>query len=139
MTNLGFLVDPNDNQIEQLIDMYRAEGWWTIEADDFAVIRKIVSGSHCFAVAVSEEGRVIGMGRAISDRASDAYIQDVAVDGLHRNLGIGTKIVKYLVARLRRDGIGWIGLVAERGSYGFYERMGFAKMRDSTPMLKVLT
>ena len=74
------------------------------------------------------------MGRAISDRASDAYIQDVTVDRAFRRQGIGSRMVARLVERLELDGIGWIGLIAEGDSSGFYERIGFSDF-NGKPML----
>jgi len=53
-----------------------------------------------------------------------------------RGKGIGTRIVEILVNRLERDGIHWIGLIAERGSHPFYERLGFSIMERATPMLR---
>jgi spermidine synthase len=76
------------------------------------------------------------MGRAISDRASDAYIQDLAVRFAFRGNGIGTRMVNELITRLRSDGLGWIGLVAEAGTWDFYRRTGFAEMPGSVLMLK---
>ena len=80
---------------------------------------------------------IVGMGRAISDGTSDAYIQDVAVDVNCRGKGIGTEIIKRLLKRLNQDGVNWVGLIAERGSHPFYERLGFSTMPDSTPMVKI--
>ena len=87
---------------------------------------------------IVEDGeRIVGMGRAISDGVSDAYIQDVAVDKNHRGKGIGTEITSRLLNRLNSDGVNWVGLIAERGSHLFYERLGFAVMPDATPMVRI--
>jgi aralkylamine N-acetyltransferase len=130
-----FLTRPTSGQIQQIADLYRMEGWMeggASGAED--LVAGIVAGSHCFLVAVSED-RIVGMGRAISDRISDAYIQDVAVLEPFRGAGIGTRIVSLLVERLHSDGLDWIGLIAERSSHPFYERLGFRRMPDSLPML----
>ena len=99
------------------------------------MVGAIIRGSHCFMIA-SHEGRLVGMGRAISDRVSDAYIQDLAVQPAFRGKGIGTGIVNELVGRLRQDGLVWIGLVAEAGTWDFYKKAGFAEMPGSILMLK---
>jgi aralkylamine N-acetyltransferase len=41
------------------------------------------------------EKKMIGMGRALSDLTSDAYIQDVTVLKAFRGKGIGKKLFKY--------------------------------------------
>lgn len=134
MFNYTFLLKPTPDQIKQITQLYRNEGWWTSKADDPDQITRIIDGSHCFMIATDRD-KIIGMGRAISDRASDAYVQDVTVANAYRGKGVGSRIIKELVARLQKDSLGWIGLIAERGSHGFYSRLGFEKMLDSVPML----
>jgi spermidine synthase len=130
-----FLDTPTRTDIDQLIRLYRQAGWWQGETDDAALVAGIVSGSHCFLVA-RRDAAIIAMGRAISDRVSDAYIQDVTVDKACRRRGIGSRMVARLVERLEADGIGWIGLIAERKTHPFYRPLGFDPMADSVPMLK---
>lgn len=130
------LTQPTSDQIGEITAMYRSEGWWTQETDDRELVAQIVSGSHCFLL-VMQDGESIGMGRAISDGASDAYIQDVTVKKEYRGQGIGKQIVRMLVERLNADGLDWIGLIAENDSYPFYEPLGFTKMPNSVPMLNL--
>lgn len=137
MINYTFLENPTQIEIERLTHLYRQAGWWTDDADSPSLITGIVAGSHCFLVA-RQAKTIIAMGRAISDRISDAYIQDVTVDPAFRRQGIGSRMVSELVARLEADGIGWIGLIAERKTHPFYRPLGFSPMADSVPMLKTL-
>jgi aralkylamine N-acetyltransferase len=134
MATFLFLKHPDTDQINQITILYRKVQWWSGESDDPDLVSRITSGSHCFLVALSDE-KIIGMGRAISDGASDAYIQDVTVDDAYQGEKIGTQIVKLLVRRLLKDGLSWIGLIAERNSHRFYENLGFKVMADSTPLL----
>lgn len=113
--------------------MYRAAGWWG-RRDTPALLRRLVLGSQRFLVA-RDRGRVVGMGRAIGDRAGDAYIQDVFVDEDFRGRGIGAQIVRRLARRLRADGFRWIALIAAPGTRRFYESLGFGRMRRFDPML----
>jgi aralkylamine N-acetyltransferase len=131
-----FLQTPTYDQIDQLITLYQEAGWWSAETDSHDVLKGIISGSHCFCVAVIEN-RIIGMGRSISDRVSDAYIQDVTTAKSFRRKGIAGGIVMELIKKLEADGIGWIGLIAEKGSDDFYRPLGFEPMPDSTPMLRL--
>ena len=84
--------------------------------------------------AAFDGGRLIGMGRALSDGAGDAYIQDIVVDPDYRKQGIGGAIVKMLVAELRDAGVSWIGLVGAPGTEKFYRELGFAPLKDHIPM-----
>jgi len=131
-----FLQTPAYDQIDQLITLYQEAGWWSAELDSSDLLKGIISGSHCFCVAVIED-RIVGMGRSISDGVSDAYIQDVTVAKPFRRKGIAGRIVTELIKKLEADGIGWIGLIAERGSAEYYRPLGFNPMPDSTPMLRL--
>ncbi len=131
-----FITEPTPAQVQGVLELYRLQGWWGEPgAHGPGLAGAIIRGSHCFYIA-SREGRVVGMGRAISDKASDAYIQDLTVHPEFRGKGIGTRMVQELVGRLQRDGLGWIGLVAEAGTWDFYRRIGFADMPGSILMLK---
>jgi len=59
------------------------------------------------SIVATHGSRIIGMGRAISDRVSDAYIQDVTVHSDYRGRGIGKAIVRKLLERLRGNGTGF--------------------------------
>ena len=62
---------------------------------------------------------------------------DVYKRQVYRGRGIGRKIVRQLLERLTKDGVNWVGLIAERGSHPFYERLGFGIMQDATPMVRI--
>jgi ribosomal protein S18 acetylase RimI-like enzyme len=95
----------------------------------------MVRGSFCFLLARASEGRIVGMGRVISDGASDGYIQDVVVFPEFRGRGIGREIIRRLTDRCVDAGLTWIGLVAEPGTQKFYEKLGFQPLTGFQPML----
>lgn len=134
MITYRFVEDAQPDLLEQIISLYRTAGWWPEEKEDPVLVARIIKGSHCFLTALDGQ-RLAGMGRAISDRASDAYIQDLTVHPDYRHQGIGTTLLTALLRRLETDGLAWIGLIAERNSFPFYLPFGFEKMPDSTPML----
>lgn len=118
-------------------ELYRQAGWWHESdgtPDGNCWIDALVRGSFCF-IGAFVDGRLIGMGRAISDGTSDAYIQDVTVLPAFRSRGLGAAIIRRLVEELRARRIGWIGLVAEPGTEPFYRRLGFAALAGHVPML----
>ena len=133
MPAFRFLSRPTPAQVSGIIALYRAEGWWDVDDDDPEIVRRMVAGSQCFLVA-EEDGGVVGMGRAVGDGMSDAYIQDVAVAAPHRGRGLGARIMDELVRRLKADGVTWIGLIAAPGTAAFYEKLGFEAMRNAVPM-----
>lgn len=128
-----FLRKASPAEADRIITLYKAHGWWG-RGEGRAALARLLRGSHCFAVAECG-GEIVGMARAISDRAGDAYIQDVAVLPEHRGNGAGKALVRAVCRRLKRDGIVWIGLIAQDGSEPFYRGLGFAKLRNAAPML----
>ena len=119
--------------VEQLQALYQDAGWWQ---EDYkisdAFLHKIPENSALFAGAFLEK-KMIGMGRALSDLCSDAYIQDIAVLSAYQGRGIGTMIVTFLIQELKKRGVDWIGLIGEPGTGSFYEKIGFRQMTDHIP------
>jgi aralkylamine N-acetyltransferase len=120
---------------EQIIRLYRAGDWWT-DGFDEASLSGLIKGSFAFLVAIApSSGNIVGMGRLISDGASDAYIHDLIVLPGYRDQGIGTTILDALLAICHENHIGWIGLIAGPKTEYFYTRAGFRRMGGFLPML----
>ena len=120
---------------DQIIALYKQAGWWTAsDEQDVSFVDGIISSTFKFAIAKAD-GKIVGMGRAISDGVSDAYIQDVTVDQAYRKKGIGSGLIRVLAKSLKEEKIGWIGLISEPGAENFYNALGFEVMKDHTPYI----
>lgn len=128
-----FITSPTAAELKEIITLYRAQGWWK-PGEKPALLRRLIAGSHCFAAAFCAN-RMIGIGRALSDGASDAYIQDMTVLPEYRGRGAGAAILKALIRRLRKDGIRWTALIAQDDSEKFYGKYGFRTLKKAHPML----
>lgn len=119
----------------EILRLYREAGWCSpSEEKDTRWIGRVLAGSLC-ALGAFERGKLVGMGRAISDGVCDAYVQDVIVLPGLRGKGIGRMILREILKRSRARGCRWIGLIARPGSAGFYRRAGFRAMRGHRAML----
>ena len=119
---------------EDLICLYKDAGWWKSSYDmSPEFLDDIVKDSAVFVGAFLGK-KLIGMGRALSDLVSDAYIQDVAVLKAYRGRGIGKKIIEALIEILKEAGVDWIGLIAEPGTTSFYAELGFGPLKDHVPL-----
>ena len=100
-------------------------GW--SDAFRWEAMPRSLAGSCCGVVVVDEEGRAVGMGRAVGDGAFFFYLQDIAVDPDHRREGIGREITRRLVDQIHRlaGGDAFIGLFATDEAVGLYRSMGF--------------
>ncbi len=121
----AFIRDATNVELEQIVALYKAGGWWRENPEAWATLPALIKGSLCFLVA-RQGDRLVGMGRVISDGVSDGYIQDVVVLEELRGRGIGAELVQRLGRRCRERGLVWVALVAEPGTRPFYERLGFS-------------
>jgi GNAT superfamily N-acetyltransferase len=133
----GFEVKIVDSWPEsEVVELYKAGGWWldhyTTEGLD-----DLIKGSFAFAVVIDKNtGQAVGMGRAISDGVSDAWLQDIVVLKDFRGMGLGRAITKKLLEYCMARGLVWVGLVAEPGSRKFYEPLGFEKLPGEPMVFK---
>jgi len=119
---------------DDIVELYKTGGWWK-DSYDPAEIPALIRGSFAFAVAVDQtSGKAIGMGRVLSDRVSDAYIQDLIVFPQYRRHHVGTKLVRALLDHCQSKGVTWIALIAEPGTDMFYQTLGFKPMDRYVPM-----
>ena len=118
----------------EIVFLYKTGGWWK-DTYDPAEIPRLITGSFAFAVAADTNGHAIGMGRAISDGVSDAYMQDLVILSEYRGKGIGTQILSVLIKHCKQAGLSWIGLIAEPDSEEFYLPLGFERMPGHIPMI----
>ena len=122
----------SDAPVEDVIELYKDAGWWE-EGWSRDAAKTMISGSFRFA-GLFRDGQLVGMGRALSDGVSDAYIQDVVIRSDLREQGWGLHLVPLLITELKSAGIDWIGLIGVPGSENFYRKLGFSVMKDFVPM-----
>ena len=82
---------------------------------------QILANSAAIALARNEAGMVVGFITAISDGVSCAYIPHLEVLPDYQGLGIGTELVKRMLARLRH--LYMIDLVCDPALQPFYEQL----------------
>ncbi|MDD1729955.1 MAG: GNAT family N-acetyltransferase [Methanospirillum sp.] len=113
--------------------LYLAGDWWQDEWDD-RYLSALVKMSFAFVAATAPDGSWIGMGRLISDGVSDAYLQDIVVLPSWEGNGIGSAIVRSLLAICKEHGITWIGTIGGPQTEYFYRKFGFSRMCGYIPM-----
>lgn len=108
------------------LDIDRIHGWlassyWSpgIERE---LVERAIAGSH--PIGAYRDGVQLGFARAITDRATFAWIADVFVDDGARGQGIGRAMVGWFVDHPDLAGIRRIGLVTA-DAHGVYAKLGF--------------
>ncbi len=79
-----------------------------------------------FKCFVYEEGKLVGVGRALADGIDCSYICDVALLPSHQGLGLGMQIVSKLVSLSSSHKK--IILYSVPGKEPFYKKLGFKRM-----------
>ena len=88
-----------------------------------------IKNSLHFVKAVDENGNLIGMGRIVGDGAVICYIQDLVVVPEAQGSGVGSIILKHLIAYvegLREEGTTMmLCLMCAKGREPFYQKHNF--------------
>ena len=83
-------------------------------------------GNSMFRCFAREDGRLVGVGRALADGVDCSYVCDVAVLPGHQGTGLGRQVIERLLELSR--GHKKIILYAVPGKEPFYRKFGFERM-----------
>ncbi|MDQ1811726.1 GNAT family N-acetyltransferase [Massilia sp. CCM 9210] len=97
--------------------------------DKSAANLNIVFTNSRYRCFVHEDGRIVGVGRALADGVDTSYVCDVAVLPQYQGSGLGKQIVAKLVAL--SHGHKKILLYAVPGKEPFYRKFGFRRMKTA--------
>jgi ribosomal protein S18 acetylase RimI-like enzyme len=86
---------------------------------------------RCF---IYEDGKLVGVGRALADGTDCSYICDVALLPSHQGLGLGKQIVSKLVSM--SGGHKKIILYSVPGKELFYKKLGFKRMTTAMALFE---
>jgi ribosomal protein S18 acetylase RimI-like enzyme len=101
---------------------------------------RIGLANSVYAVRVEIGGEVVGIGRIVGDGALFFEVVDIAVVPEHQGKGLGARVMDALMSYLRsnaRPGA-FVGLVADPGVCGFYERYGFEVRPEESPGMSLV-
>lgn len=108
------------------IDMPRVLGWLRATywggALDHPTLERAITNSLC--VGAYRDGDQIGFARAVTDRATMAWLSDVIVDEGVRGQGVGKAMVGFLLDHPALAGLRRWGLTT-RDAHGVYAPFGF--------------
>ena len=79
--------------LEAVLPLYEAVGW-TNYTQNPTMLKEAYKNSLHILTALNEEGKLLGVLRAVGDGASILFIQDILVTPEYQHQGIGTKLRK---------------------------------------------
>ncbi|WP_225977561.1 GNAT family N-acetyltransferase [Nostoc sp. CENA543] len=118
--------DINQNTI---LTLYQANQWSSAEKPD--LLYQALINSHSL-ISAWHEDKLVGLGNAISDGFLVVYYPHLLVLPDYQNQGIGSQIIKMLIARY--DGFHQHILLAENQAINFYKKVGFQRAGATEPM-----
>jgi len=129
------LEGPTTSELEQILDLYEAAGWWKpTRPDDIQTLQQMIANSYEIWIIESTEAGIVGMARVLGDGISDVYIQDVIILPKFRHQKLATELISTITKNLTQAGIDFIGLIAEQNTKDLYLSCGFKPMLNSCPM-----
>lgn len=121
--------DNRNVPLDALLSLYAANEWSS--ADKPAELRDALMNSHSLLTAW-DDGRLVGLGNAISDGHLVVYYPHLLVDPEYQRQGIGTELMKRLMANY--EGFHQHVLIADGRAIDFYRKCGFTRAGRTEPM-----
>jgi GNAT superfamily N-acetyltransferase len=112
--------DPSRIDVEAA-HAFLSKAYWS-PGIPLAVVRKAIENSLC--VAALSGGKQVGLARAVTDRATFAYLADVYVLEEHRGRGLSRAMIEALLKHPDLQGLRRV-LLATRDAHSLYEKFGF--------------
>ncbi len=121
--------EDKDIPVDQLLFLYKANHWSSARHPD--ALRQAMLNSHA-VVSAWRGDQLVGIGNAISDGFLVVYYSHLLVHPDYQRQGIGHDIIERL--KLRYTGLHMQMLVADGAAIAFYEKCGFRRAGDTSPM-----
>ena len=113
--------------LEEVIPLYEAVGW-TNYTQNPTMLKVAYENSLHILGALNEEGKLVGVLRAVGDGASILFIQDILVYPAYQHQGIGTKLLQQTLEKYKN--VYQIQLATDdlKKTVSFYESNGFTSL-----------
>lgn len=114
---------------DEVVKLYEANSWSSAKKPK--TLMNALRGSHALVTA-RLDSKLIGLANAISDGHLVVYYPHLLVHPDHQRKGIGTKLMKIMMARY--SDFHQQQLTADGDAIEFYEAIGFERAGKTEPM-----
>ena len=120
-------VENPDVTVEDVLPLYEAVGWTNYTTKPEMLKAAYENTLHVLA-ALNDEGKLVGILRAVGDGASIVFIQDILVTPEYQHQGIGTKLLQMTLEKYKN--VYQIQLATDDSTktVSFYESNGFTSL-----------
>ncbi|MBV6682491.1 GNAT family N-acetyltransferase [Bacillus sp. JRC01] len=109
--------------LDEMREVYASVGW-TKHTNE--IIKQVFEASNVIAL-VAVNGRIIGIGRAMTDGVFNAAIYDIVVHRDFQRQGIAKKIMEFLLDSL--SNVSCVHLISTTGNEEFYQKFGLKMLK----------
>ena len=129
----GYLISTDKGLLDlPVIHGFLVESYWAAGIPVEVVERSI---EHSIAFGLYEGGRQIGFARAVTDRATFAYLADVFILDDFRGRGLGRWLIEAVMSHPELQGLRrW--MLATRDAHGLYRKSGFADLKNPSSIME---
>lgn len=127
------ITDQLDELDFETIHSFISESYWA-KGIPKSILERAMNNSLCFGLY--HQKKQIGFGRAVTDRATFAYLSDVFVLPTYRGRGLGKWLIACILAHPELQGLRrW--LLATLDAHGLYEQNGFVALREPERFMEI--
>src|SRR5512143_339586 len=124
--------DPADVDLD-VVHRFLASSYWARGIPKETVARSL---RHAIPFSLLKDGRQVGFARAITDRATFAYLADVFVAEEERGRGLGLWLVRTVLDHPELQGLRrW--LLITRDAHGLYRKRGVGPVADPSALMTI--
>jgi len=123
----------SDNQIEQLIQLYKDTGWGERSVEDTT---NCVKNSQICIGVLDQDNNLIGFTRIITDFIYKALILDVMVNADYKGTGLGKKLMSNLMNHEKLKKVKHFELYCLPEMEAFYSNFGFSTDVDGIKLMR---
>lgn len=116
-----------------LVHNFLTNSYWA-KGVPLETVRRSISYSLCFGIY--QGLRQVGFARAITDRATFAYLADVFVLDSHRRRGLSKWLMKCIMGHPDLQGLRRWSLIT-RDAHGLYQRFGFKALANPDRWMEI--
>ena len=98
----------------------------------------MVASARIFVAFADDSGRLAAFARVLTDFVFKAFVFDVIVDPLHRATGLGKALMDAIIGHPELAGVRHFELYCRPELIPFYERWGFAQVREVCLLRRVV-
>jgi GNAT superfamily N-acetyltransferase len=125
MNGYAISTDKSRLDLERIHRFLSTEAYWSPGVAR-EVVERSIENSLCFGV-YTDGGEQVGFARAVTDRATFAWIADLYIEAPHRAGGLGKQLVAAILGHPELQGLRRV-MLATADAHGLYRPFGFEEL-----------